>query len=103
MEVKNVHLMRQPRLAEFPDSVTARGTKHLRELARMVAQGHRAVMVYLIQRADADRFSLARDVDPTYGEAFDAARSAGVEMLAYACRISPDEIVVERPLPVSEP
>jgi sugar fermentation stimulation protein A len=103
VEVKNVHLMRRPRLAEFPDSVTKRGTKHLGELARMVAAGHRAVMVYLIQREDVDRFSLARDVDPVYGAAFDTARAAGVEMLAYACRLSPEQITVERPVTISEP
>ncbi len=100
VEVKNVHLSRQPGLAEFPDSVTARGTKHLAELADMVAAGHRAVMLYLIQRTDAERFTLARDVDPAYGTAFDRARNAGVEMLAYDCRITPVEIAVGRPIPV---
>lgn len=92
LEVKNVHLLRQPGLAEFPDSVTARGTRHLDALAGMVAAGHRAVMLYLIQRTDADRFTLARDIDPAYGVAFDRARDAGVEVLAYRCVISQDEI-----------
>ena len=63
VEVKNVHLLRTPRLAEFPDSVTARGAKHLHEMADMVAAGHRAVMFYLVQRSDCDHFSLARDID----------------------------------------
>ena len=80
--------------------MTARGTKHLAELADMVAAGHRAVMLYLIQRTDAERFALARDVDPAYGAAFDRARAAGVEMLAYDCRITPEEITVGRPIPV---
>jgi len=100
VEVKNVHLSRQPGLAEFPDSVTARGTKHLAELTDMVAAGHRAVMLYLVQRTDAERFALARDVDPAYGTAFDRARTAGVEMLAYDCRLSEEEIAVAGPLPV---
>ena len=100
VEVKNVHLMRQPGLAEFPDSVTARGTKHLVELGDMVAAGHRAVMVYLVQRGDCDRFRLARDIDPTYGEALDLARDQGVEAICYACRISTAEIVVDRAVPV---
>jgi len=100
VEVKNVHLLRRQGLAEFPDSVTARGAKHLRELADMVAEGHRAVMVYLVQRGDADRFALARDIDPTYGAAFDEAIAAGVEALAYRCEIAPDAVSVTTRLPV---
>lgn len=100
VEVKNVHLLRQPGLAEFPDSVTARGARHLAELSRMVAAGHRSVMLFLIQRSDARSFSLARDVDPAYGAAFDAARAAGVEMLAYACRISQTGIDVADAVPI---
>jgi len=100
VEIKNVHLSRRHGLAEFPDSVTARGTKHLAELAAMVRAGHRAVMVFLIQRQDARRLALARDVDPAYGEAFDLARAAGVEAIALRCRMSPQEIVVDRPVPI---
>jgi sugar fermentation stimulation protein A len=100
VEVKNVHMMRRAGMAEFPDSVTARGTKHLRELAEMVRQGHRAVMIFLIQRGDALRLSLARDIDPSYGSAFDEAAAAGVEMLAYRCRLSPEEVAVERQVPI---
>ncbi len=100
VEIKNVHLSRRHGLAEFPDSVTARGTKHLAEMADMVRAGHRAVMVFLIQRSDARRLALARDVDPLYGEAFDAARAAGVEAIALRCRMSPEEIVVDRPVPI---
>jgi sugar fermentation stimulation protein A len=96
VEVKNVHMMRRAGLAEFPDSVTARGTKHLRALADMVRSGHRAVMIFLIQRADATRLALARDIDPAYGTAFEAAAAAGVEMLAYRCSLSSEEIVVDR-------
>ncbi|WP_296578354.1 DNA/RNA nuclease SfsA [Phreatobacter sp.] len=95
VEVKNVHLMRAPGLAEFPDSVTARGAKHLDELGDMVEAGHRAVMVFLIQYGAAGRFSLARDIDPAYGRAFDRARARGVEMLAWRCRLSPEAIVVD--------
>ncbi|MHA1548943.1 MAG: DNA/RNA nuclease SfsA [Alphaproteobacteria bacterium] len=102
VEIKNVHLMRRAGLAEFPDSVTKRGAKHLGELSNMVAAGHRAAMLYLIQRCDATSFALARDVDPVYGEAFDRARAAGVEMFAYDCAISADEITVRRPVPIAE-
>jgi sugar fermentation stimulation protein A len=99
VEIKNVHMMRKAGLAEFPDSVTERGAKHLGELADMVRAGHRAVMMYLIQRPDATRFALAPDIDPAYHAAFAAAAVAGVEMLAYKCRVSPEEIVVDRKVP----
>jgi sugar fermentation stimulation protein A len=100
VEVKNVHLSRRKGLAEFPDSPTARGTKHLGELTDVAKAGGRAVMLYLVQRSDTAEFRLARDVDPTYAAAFDRARAAGVEMLAYECRLTAEEIVVDGPLPV---
>lgn len=99
LEVKNVHFMRQPGLAEFPDCPAARSARHLRELAAMVAQGHRAMMLYVIQMR-AERLTFARDKDPAYGAAFDAARAAGVEALAYACDISRDRIALGKPVPV---
>ncbi len=101
VEVKSVTLSRQAGLAEFPDSVTARGTKHLAELADMVRQGHRAVMLYLVQRTDCSAVTLAADIDPGYAAAFAQARAAGVEALALGCRISPDGISLGAPLPVS--
>jgi len=94
VEIKNVHLMRQTGLAEFPDAVTKRGAKHLAELSDMVAAGHRAVMLFLIQIGSAQRFALARDIDPGYGKAFDLARAAGVEAIAYRCGITRDGIEV---------
>jgi sugar fermentation stimulation protein A len=96
IEIKNVHLMRRAGLAEFPDCVTARGVKHLRELAAMVAEGHRAVMLFLIQRTDAKRFTLAGDLDPAYSEAFAEAVAAGVEAMAFSCRMSRDEIALDK-------
>ena len=98
IEVKSVTLSRQAGLAEFPDSVTARGTKHLGELAAMVDQGHRAVMFYLVQRTDCDRMGLAADIDPAYAAAFGAARAAGVEVLCYDTRISPEGVKVGKRL-----
>lgn len=103
VEIKNVHLSRTLGLAEFPDSVTERGVKHLVELSAMVEAGHRAVMVYLIQRADADRFTFAQDIDPRYAEAFERARAAGVEAIAYACTLTPEEISIARAVPVFAP
>jgi sugar fermentation stimulation protein A len=99
VEVKSVTLSREVGRAEFPDSVTARGTKHLHELVDMVKSGHRALMFYLVQRTDAEYVTLADDIDPTYASAFDAALSAGVEVLAYDCQISPQGITLGRPLP----
>ncbi|WP_170571511.1 DNA/RNA nuclease SfsA [Ruegeria atlantica] len=95
VEVKSVTLSRQPGLAEFPDSVTARGTKHLGELAAMAAQGHRAIMLYLVQRTDCDQFTLAVDIDPAYAAAFQAAQIQGVERLVYGTRISPEGVWVQ--------
>ncbi|TCT12682.1 sugar fermentation stimulation protein A [Tepidamorphus gemmatus] len=98
VEVKNVHLMRTAGLAEFPDSVTARGAKHLDELAAMVGRGARAVMFFLVQRGDADRLAIARDIDPGYAAALARARSAGVEVLAYRCKVTPEAIELDAPL-----
>lgn len=100
VEVKNVHLSRKAGLAEFPDSITERGTKHLAELADMVREGHKAVMVFLIQRSDVSRLSLARDIDANYGRAFDAARAAGVEIIALKCKLSTTEIIVDKAVPI---
>jgi sugar fermentation stimulation protein A len=102
VEIKNVHLMRQQGLAEFPDAVTRRGAKHLAELGAMVGAGNRAVMLFLIQIGSARSFKLARDIDQAYGQAFDAARLAGVEFLAYRCIVSCGGIEVGGPVPIAE-
>lgn len=99
LEVKNVHMMRRPGLAEFPDCVTQRGTRHLEELANVVAGGGRAVMLYVIQMA-AERFDLARDIDPTYARTFAVARDRGVEAMAVTCTVAPDGIRISRRVPV---
>lgn len=99
IEVKSVTLRRQAGLAEFPDSVTARGAKHLTELARVAEQGHRAIMFYLIQRTDCDAVTLAGDIDPAYRAAFDQAAEAGVTVLAQACKIDPKGIILGDPIP----
>ncbi|NVO14273.1 MAG: DNA/RNA nuclease SfsA [Rhodoplanes sp.] len=103
VEIKSVTLMRQPGLAEFPDAVTARGARHLDDLAAQVAAEHRAVMLFLIQIGSAARFSLARDIDPAYGIAFDRARAAGVEVLAHRCTVTREGILVGDPVPLAEP
>ncbi|ATF17221.1 DNA/RNA nuclease SfsA [Phaeobacter gallaeciensis] len=99
VEVKSVTLSRQPGLAEFPDSVTARGAKHLGNLADMCRAGHRAVLLYLVQREDCDRFEIARDIDPTYAAAWDAAAAAGVERLVISTRITPEGVEIAGVIP----
>lgn len=101
VEVKNVHLMRQHNgLAEFPDSVTARGARHLDELAEVAQAGLRAVMLFVIQIGSSTSFTLARDIDPAYGRAFDRATQAGVEALAYVCRVQANEVVLGTRVPI---
>jgi sugar fermentation stimulation protein A len=97
VEVKSVTMRRDDGalgLAEFPDAVTKRGAKHLGELAAVAAEGARAVMLFLAQRADCGRFAVAADIDPGYAEAFQAAAAAGVEMLAVRCAVDPQGIAV---------
>lgn len=100
VEVKSVTLRRDGDLAEFPDSVTKRGAKHLKDLSAMRAQGHRSVMLYLVQRTDCTRFTLAADIDPAYAHAFADARAAGVEALCYSTIISPEGVALGPPLTV---
>ena len=99
VEIKNVHLMRTPGLAEFPDSVTMRGARHLAELTTMVEAGARAVMLYIVQRADCDVLAMAADIDPAYDQALKRALAHSVEVLVYRCTVGLDRIVVDTKLP----
>lgn len=99
VEVKSVTLSREPGLAEFPDAKTARGAKHLGELSARVAEGDRAVMLYLVSRDDCDRFAPAFDIDPNYAEAEQAARDAGVEIMIFPVKATPEAVIFE-PSPV---
>lgn len=100
VEVKNCHLRREGDWAEFPDCVTDRGAKHLRELTKIAQSGGRAVMLYVVQRTDCTRFRLAPDLDPAYARAFDTARDAGVEVLCHGTEIGVEGIILTGPLPV---
>jgi len=102
VEIKNVHLERGG-WAEFPDSKTARGAKHLGELSDMVKSGARAVMLYIVQRMDCGGFRLAEDIDPAYAAAYRAARACGVETICYDCAISLEGIELRQPLAVEIP
>jgi sugar fermentation stimulation protein A len=99
LEVKNVHLRRSGALAEFPDCVAARSLKHLRELTARVETGERAVMLFVIQRTDCDAFSACADLDPAYAEGLTEAAARGVEVLAYACDISPAAVTIAGRVP----
>ena len=103
VEVKSVTLSRQPGLAEFPDSVTARGARHMADLAQMRAEGHRAVLLYLVQRSDATRVTVAADIDPAYATALRDAQARGVEIIAMGAEISPRGITVGTTLPFALP
>lgn len=85
LEVKNVHMQREPGLAEFPDCITKRGAKHMDDLAAMKAAGHRAVVLFVVQMTGCDRFRPAADIDPGYAAALRRAQTAGVEALCYGC------------------
>jgi len=97
IEVKNVTLVDDHGRYAFPDAVTTRGARHLRELTAAVERGDRAVMFYLIQRSDGDRFTVADHIDPAYGEELRRAVDHGLEVVAYRADVGPEEIrVVER-------
>lgn len=98
VEVKNVHLRREGALAEFPDCVAARSTRHLKELATMAGQGDRAVLLFVVQRTDCDRFAAA-DCDPKFAQALAEVARRGVEVLVYACEISPAGVTLAGRLP----
>jgi sugar fermentation stimulation protein A len=92
VEVKSVTLCRGAGLAEWPDSVSARGARHVAELAAVVARGDRAVVLFLVQRGDCDRFDLAHDLDPAFSRAFTQAMAGGVEVLVYGCKVGADRV-----------
>lgn len=99
LEIKNVHLSRTPGLAEFPDCVAARSTKHLRELEAMVAAGDRAVTLFVVQREDCRAFSACAELDPAFATALERASDAGVEVLVYGCDMTLGGVTIAQPLP----
>jgi sugar fermentation stimulation protein A len=100
IEVKNCSYVDNG-YALFPDAVTARGTKHLLELARLVREGRRGVIIWLVQRLDADRFAPAAQIDPHYAETLAAVSRQGVELLAYQAAVTPESIEIVRSLPIT--
>ncbi len=100
VEVKNVTLMYDTQQACFPDAVTIRGQKHLRELMAAKAEGYRAVILFLVQRGEASSFGPADDIDPEYGRLLREAVAQGVEALAYRSQVSVEANRVGERLPV---
>lgn len=98
VEVKNVTLLGENGAALFPDAVTQRGLKHLKELMALKKEGHRAVMLFVVQRQDVDHFRPAWAIDPAYSEGLLEASENGVEVLAYQCTMGPDEIFIQKKL-----
>ena len=92
LEVKNVTLLRNKKIAEFPDAITSRGTKHLLELINARKKGFQSCILYLIQRQDCKSFKIAEDIDSNYKNAFDKAIKAGVKILCYDCKINDEEV-----------
>lgn len=99
VEIKNVTLIGENNAALFPDSISERGQKHLEELISLKKQGHRAVMLYIVQRQDVDHFRPAWNIDKKYSELVLKAQESGVEILAYQCQIDPEEVIVSKKLP----
>lgn len=100
VEVKNVTLCEGDNVAYFPDAVSVRGTKHLRELIRVVEGGDRAVLVFCVQHTGVDKVAPADHIDPQYGEVLRMAEKAGVELLAYQAAISPEAITLKKAMTV---
>ena len=102
VEVKNVHWRRgEEACAEFPDSVTTRGARHVTTLQKAVQQGYQAWMIYVVQRQDCVTWDIARDIDVEYGHA--VAQAQGVQFMAYACDVSPTGITLDKKLSYRKP
>jgi len=100
VEVKNVTLVRKEMIAEFPDSVTSRGSKHLRTLIEATKKGYKTYLLFLVQIQNAESFKIAKDIDKEYYENYLLAKKAGVIFLAYRCIISSKEIKIEKKIKI---
>jgi sugar fermentation stimulation protein A len=99
LEVKSVTLV-EDGCALFPDAVTARGTRHVTQLARSTEDGYRATVIFVVQRADAASVTAARSIDPVFANALAEARDRGVSLLGYRCRVTMTEAKLTEPIPV---
>ena len=100
VEVKNVTLFRDKKIAEFPDSITSRGTKHLKTLIEAKKKGYKSYLLFLVQIQGVENFKIAKDIDKEYYESYLLAKKAGVNFLAYRCKISSKEIRIEKKIKI---
>jgi sugar fermentation stimulation protein A len=100
VEVKNVTLFRKEKIAEFPDSVTSRGTKHLKALIQARKKGYKSYLLFLVQIQGVDNFKIAKDIDKEYYKNYLLAKKAGVNFLAYRCIINSKEIKIEKKIKI---
>ena len=100
VEVKNVTLFRNKKTAEFPDAITSRGSKHLLTLIDAIKKGYKSYLLYLVQIENMEYFKIAKDIDSEYYKNYLTAKKAGVNFLAYRCKISPKEIFIEKKLKI---
>jgi len=100
VEVKNVTLFRENNTAEFPDAITSRGSKHLLALIDAIKKGYKSYLVFLVQVQNMENFKIARDIDAEYYKNYLKAKKAGVNFLAYRCKISAKEILIEKKLKI---
>ncbi len=96
IEVKNVTLFRENDIAEFPDAITSRGTKHLNMLIKSIKKGYKPYVLFLTQIQNINNFRIAKDIDRIYFENYKKAKKAGVNFLAYRCKLSSKEIKIEK-------
>ena len=99
-EVKNVTLIRTENIAEFPDSVTSRGSKHLITLIEAIKKGYKSYLLFLVQIEGVESFKIAKDIDKEYYENYLLAKKAGVNFLAYSCKINSKEIIIEKKIKI---
>ena len=100
VEVKNVTLFRDKKTAEFPDAITSRGSKHLLTLIDAIKKGYKSYLIFLVQIQNMEKFKIAKDIDDEYYKNYQIAKKAGVKFLAYRCKISSKEILVEKKLKI---
>jgi sugar fermentation stimulation protein A len=100
LEVKNVTLKRKSKTAEFPDSITTRGTKHINELINAKKNGFNAYLLFVIQRQDCDKFKIAKDIDPEYSKALINAIKHNVKILCYDCKFSSKGIILNKKIKI---
>ena len=100
IEVKNVTLFREKKTAEFPDAITSRGSKHLLALIDALKKGYKSYLIFLVQIQNMEYFKIAKDIDSEYFKNYIAAKKAGVNFLAYRCKLSPKKIYIEKELKI---